>query len=108
MSKSLKERLRTISETPVSNRKKLMSSEVILPVISINGTAKHVLYEEYYEMLNKTDDLIEYMSKHGPNARDYGQANMELYKKAATQYKSYMAQLAALKTYLETIVEHVM
>lgn len=84
----------------------ILASVIVLPVVSINGTAKHVLFEQYYEMLQKVDDLLDYMRKNGPNARDYGQQNMELYNKAATQYKVFLTQLEGLKFYLNSLCEH--
>lgn len=82
------------------------NADPVLPVLSINGTSKHVLYESYYDMLEKTDDLLRYMLMNGPNARDYGQQDMELFNKAITQYKMYMESIKEFRAYLEKILEH--
>lgn len=77
------------------------------PCVNLNGTDKDDLFTQYYELMRRTNDLIEDCCRAVPHGRDYQIGPVE-YKDARKEYlHEVVVKLTETKDYLEALAMNI-
>jgi len=68
-------------------------TELVLPIVHLNGTSKEQLIDDRYEFLDSLLQAGEKIGKIAPNGRDYYPGGPELLEQAEQQFKRRRALL---------------
>jgi len=77
------------------------------PCVNMNGTSKNELFRQYYDLMNKINDLIEDSCRAVPHGRDY-QIGPVAYMDARQEYiVNVVTKLADAKAYCEALAMNI-
>lgn len=79
---------------------------MILPTLSINGTAKSELFENAAEAKFKLLEAIEALRKTVPNGLDYQYAEPGAFEGAQKEFVERMAKMHSIIADVDTFLEH--
>lgn len=84
----------------------LSTSNMTLPTLSINGTAKSELFENAAEAKLKLEIALDAFRKTYPHARDHQYAEPGVYETVTGEYWARLQSIKKVIADLETLMEH--
>jgi len=84
-----------------------MPSDLLMPVIHLNGTSKERLIEALCEASNKLNDAYEALKETAPNGRDYYPIGPSAIITAQEQHHSRLRRLDEIKSEIDQITESI-
>ncbi len=78
-----------------------------IPCIHLNGTAKHVLIEQYFSVLSNLNGTRDMLAEASPNARDYYPLGDDAYRSARKEHEARLQKLDSVIAELNVLIEKI-